>query len=119
MTIQELVGKAQKAIRDAEEAIRALNEIIEAINLETNGFEIIELTVDAAYQLLMAGESPGALSMKYNGQPVADIEKASEPTNYYCVYWYLEQEDPNSLFESHAYLYKQGDDKCITMVAPK
>ena len=32
MTIQELVGKAQKAIRDAEEAIQALNEIVDSLS---------------------------------------------------------------------------------------
>ena len=66
MTIQELVGKAQKAIRDAEEAIQALNEIVEAINLDANGFKVIELTVDAAYQILLAcDDDPEALTMKY------------------------------------------------------
>ena len=118
MTIQELVGKAQKAIRDAEEAIRALNEIVEAINLEANGLEIMELTVDAAYQLLMAGESPGALSMKFNGQPIADIENTFASEGYH-IHWYNEGSDPNSPSTSTGFYYERGDAQCITIVAPK
>ena len=119
MKIQKLVGQAQKAIRDAEEAIQALNEIMEAINLDANGFKTIELTVNAAYQILLArDDGPEALKMKFEGRPVARIEKAFDP-DYYCVYWHPGQEDPDSLYASHAYLYKKGDTQCITIVAPK
>ena len=118
MTIQELVGKAQKAIRDAEEAIQALNEIVEAINLDANGFKVIELTVDAAYQILLAcDDDPEALTMKYDGRPVAHITKASDH-DYYAVFW-RPPEESDSLCEYTEFHYKQGDAQCITIVAPK
>ena len=119
MTIQELVGKAQKAIRDAAKAIQALNEIVEAINLDANGFKTIELTVDAAYQILLAeDDGPEALTMKYNGRPVTRIENIFI-NDQYCVYWRPPEDDSDSLSENVAYHYKQGDAQCITMVAPK
>ena len=119
MTIQKLVGQAQKAIRDAEEAIQALNEIMEAINLEANGFEVIELTVDAAYQILLAeDDGPETLKMKYKGCPVTRIENIFI-NDQYCVYWRPPEDDSDSLSENVAYHYKQGDAQCITMVAPK
>ena len=118
MTIQELIGKTQKTIRDAETAIEALNKIVEAINLEANGFSVIELTVDAAYQLLMAGESPEALSMKFSGQPVADIENTFASEGYH-IHWYNEGSDPNSPSTSTGFYYERGDAQCITIVAPK
>ena len=121
MTIQELVGKAQKAIRDAEEAIRALNEIVEAINLEANGFEVIELTVEAAYQILLAeDDGPETLTMKYKGCPVTSIENTFQ-NNRYCIYVYSPTEITPFLSSniSNGIYCELGDTQCITMVAPK
>ena len=120
MTIQELVGKAQKAIRDAEEAIQALNEIVEAINLDANGFKTIELTVDAAYQILLAeDDGPETLRMKYKGCLVTRIENTFQDNGYY-IYVYSPTEIPRSSpSASNGLYYEQGDAQCITIVAHK
>lgn len=111
MTIQKLVGRAQKAVRAAEVAIKELNAVLEDINLEANGFEIREITVTEAFGMLYT-QSVEELSMKYNGCPVSYIHEGGNLS--YRVFWFPDDEDTDAVYDD-----EPAQSKCITVVAPK
>lgn len=111
MTIQQLVGRAQKAVRAAEAAIEELNSVLEEINLEANGFEVREIIVAAAFEMLYT-QTAEELSMKYNGHPVSYIHEGGNLS--YRVFWFPDDEDADAVYDD-----EPGTSKCITVVIPK
>lgn len=111
MTIQKLVGRAQKAVRAAENAIEELNAVLEAINLEANGFEVREITVADAFEMLHTNTTE-ELTMKYNEHPVSYIYKGGNLD--YRVSWFPDDEDADAVYDD-----EPARSKCITVVVPK